>query len=172
MRADGYCESCGHWALEYPNLLCPWHQAAVVTDPCLDLNPDEDPKAIMNAVVAELRVLYLRGKALKAVRARAARAVLAQPTRVAAAKLVGRMVRTLERWATMDDPVLRPPRPERRKPEPSAAALRDPARMAAAQDAYAKRLERQERILALREKDHLPGPLRPPLPDPQGAVPQ
>lgn len=169
VNSDGYCSSCHQWALEHPSLECPYcHDARtdqLVRD--LELSPDDNAERVLIACKAELAHLYKRRQAAIALRAAAARAILAGPTEDFTHRAEEAHVRvsSLEKWA---NPPEKPPRERKTRkiltPE-QKAARKDKARLKAEWAKHEQRLAERTRLLE-EHADDLPARLRPPLAPP------
>ncbi len=171
MAAALWCEACEHWKHEHPaGLPCPWHQDLKQPNPDLDLDPEEEPKRVIDACEADLGLMRGRKFQLLTIRARAARAALARPDRAATAREMHHQVKILERWAAFGIQAIPRPRPPKHPRETARQRLAAES-LAAGRQKIEERLALRETLLEQRQVDLRSKNLLPPLPE-GGGQPQ
>ena len=105
---DGRCTACKGKILEHPHLICPWCNARDWEEEArkIKLDPAKDPVGVILGCRAKIRLVRAEERRLKALRSRAARALLARDDREELFSQLGKLRRDLfMRWAVEDHKV-------------------------------------------------------------------
>ncbi len=155
LNSDGFCSRCQKWALDHPDLGCPWcHQvSADAARKNLGLDPNESPVQVLIAVREELQRIRDRQRQVFALRSVAARALLRRGNVLEDIKSARTKLDAVERWAVADSPAA-----VKERLGPTKAISKRDTRIA-----YEERMARREEAFKIREDDAIPERLRPSL---------
>jgi hypothetical protein len=156
VNEDGYCGRCKKWALDFPDLSCPWCHSVSIAElrKQLGLDPTESPIEVLNAVREELQAVRDRQRQLMAIRSIAARALLKRANIPEDIKAAHTKLWAVERWAVADQPQATKERLAPRQIKGKKNGMRI---------AYEERLKRREEIFNLTAESDAPKHLRAPL---------
>ncbi len=155
LNRDGFCSRCAKWALDKPDLECPWcHDVSVdAAKKRLNVDPHDDPVAVLIAVRAELESIRAKQRQLFALRSVAARALLRRGNVVEDVKAARTKIWAVERWAVADQP----------KETQKRIALRQTKTRRDVRLEYEERMARRAEIFEISSQDEIPERLRPSL---------
>ena len=155
-NADGYCNTCRNWTLDFPGLACPWCAKASADEARKNLNLDPDANYIdvLHACRAELDAIRAHQRQVFTLRSVAARALLRAGNIPDDIKAARTKLWAVERWAVADQPEATKRRLAPRQQKGTKAGMRIE---------YEERMARREQVFEITADDSIPERLRPSL---------